>query len=45
MLLAELPHHLHALQETCATASAAITARYFPQSTPVTWGAVAWGGS
>ncbi|MGI5245197.1 alpha-E domain-containing protein [Dactylosporangium sp. CA-139066] len=45
LLLAELPQHLRALQQTCATASAAITARYFPQSTPVTWGTVAWGGS
>jgi uncharacterized alpha-E superfamily protein len=44
-LLAELPQHLRALQQTCATASGAITARYFPQSTPVTWGAAVWGAS
>jgi len=43
VLLAELPQHLRALQDSCAMASAAITARYFPQSTPVTWGTVAWG--
>ena len=42
-LLAELPHHLRALQQATAIASAAISARYFPQSTPVTWGSAAWG--
>jgi uncharacterized alpha-E superfamily protein len=44
-LLADLPHHLRALQQTTAVASAAITARYFPQSTPVSWGAAVWGGA
>jgi uncharacterized alpha-E superfamily protein len=42
-LLADLPQHLRSLQQTTATASAAITARYFPQSTPVTWGSAVWG--
>ncbi len=42
-LLAELPQHLRALQQATAIASAAISARYFPQSTPVTWGSAAWG--
>jgi uncharacterized alpha-E superfamily protein len=37
LLLPELPTHLRALQRACATASAAITARYFEQT-----GAVAW---
>ncbi len=36
-LLAELPGHLRSLQRACATASAAITARYFEQTTAVTW--------
>jgi uncharacterized alpha-E superfamily protein len=36
-LLDELPTHLLALQRACAAASAAITARYFDQTTPVTW--------
>ncbi len=36
-LLAELPAHLLALQQACAAASAAITARYFDQTRPVTW--------
>jgi uncharacterized alpha-E superfamily protein len=36
-LLADLRPHLQALERACATASAAITARYFPDSAPVTW--------
>jgi uncharacterized alpha-E superfamily protein len=36
-LLDDLPGHLRALQQACATASAAITARYFDQTTPVAW--------
>jgi uncharacterized alpha-E superfamily protein len=36
-LLDELPAHLLALQQACAAASAAITARYFDQTMPVTW--------
>jgi uncharacterized alpha-E superfamily protein len=36
-LLGELPVHLRALQQACATASAAVTKRYFPQSAPVVW--------
>ncbi len=36
-LLVELPLHLRALQQACATASAAVTKRYFPQSVPVIW--------
>jgi uncharacterized alpha-E superfamily protein len=36
-LLDELPTHLLALQRACASASAAITARYFDQTMPVTW--------
>ena len=36
-LLDELPPHLRALQRACAAASAAITARYFDQTTPVAW--------
>jgi uncharacterized alpha-E superfamily protein len=36
-LLAELPTHLRALERACATASAAVTARYFPDSAPVAW--------
>ena len=36
-LLEELPMHLLALQRACATASAAVTARYFDQTMPVTW--------
>jgi uncharacterized alpha-E superfamily protein len=42
-LLVELPGHLRALQQACATASGAITARYFPQSVPLIWGTAAWG--
>jgi hypothetical protein len=33
--LLELPGHLLALQRACAAASAAVTARYFEQTTPV----------
>jgi uncharacterized alpha-E superfamily protein len=36
-LLEELPAHLRALQRACASASAAITARYFDQTSPVAW--------
>ena len=36
-LLHDLPAHLLALQRACAAASAAVTARYFDQTTPVTW--------
>jgi uncharacterized alpha-E superfamily protein len=36
-LLDDLPHHLLALQRACASASAAVTARYFDQTMPVTW--------
>ncbi len=36
-LLDELPNHLLALQRACAAASAAVTARYFDQTMPVTW--------
>jgi len=36
-LLEELPAHLRALQRACATASAAVTARYFEQTAAVTW--------
>jgi uncharacterized alpha-E superfamily protein len=36
-LLDELPAHLRALQRACAAASAAVTARYFDQTTPVSW--------
>ncbi len=36
-LLDELPTHLLALQRACAAASAAVTARYFDQTMPVTW--------
>jgi uncharacterized alpha-E superfamily protein len=36
-LLSELPGYLRALQQACAAASAAVTARYFPQSAPVIW--------
>jgi uncharacterized alpha-E superfamily protein len=36
-LLDDLPGHLRALQRACAAASAAVTARYFDQTTPVTW--------
>lgn len=36
-LLAELPGHLRALQQACAAASAAVTARYFDQTAPVAW--------
>jgi uncharacterized alpha-E superfamily protein len=36
-LLDDLPTHLRALQRACASASAAITARYFDQTTPVAW--------
>jgi uncharacterized alpha-E superfamily protein len=38
-LLADLPQHLRALQQACSSASAAITARFFPQSAPVSWSA------
>ncbi len=37
ILLDDLPAHLRALQRACAAASAAVTARYFDQTTPVTW--------
>jgi uncharacterized alpha-E superfamily protein len=37
VLLDDLPTHLRALQRACATASAAITARYFDQTLPVAW--------
>jgi uncharacterized alpha-E superfamily protein len=36
-LLDELPSHVRALQRSCASASAAITARYFDQTSPVAW--------
>jgi uncharacterized alpha-E superfamily protein len=36
-LLDDLPAHVRALQRACATASAAITARYFDQTSPVAW--------
>ena len=36
-LLEELPSHLRALQRSCASASAAVTARYFDQTSPVAW--------
>jgi uncharacterized alpha-E superfamily protein len=36
-LLDDLPTHLLALQRACAAASAAVTSRYFDQTTPVTW--------
>ena len=36
-LLDDLPTHLRALQRACASASAAVTARYFDQTTPVAW--------
>ena len=36
-LLEELPTHLRALQRACASASAAVTARYFDQTSPVAW--------
>jgi uncharacterized alpha-E superfamily protein len=36
-LLDDLPGHLLALQRACAAASAAITTRYFDQTTPVAW--------
>jgi uncharacterized alpha-E superfamily protein len=37
LLLEELPTHLRALQRACATASAAVTARYFEQTMAVAW--------
>lgn len=36
-LLDDLPEHLLALQQACAAASAAVTARYFDQTMPVAW--------
>ena len=36
-LMADLPSHLRALQQACAAASAAVTARYFVQASPVAW--------
>jgi uncharacterized alpha-E superfamily protein len=36
-LLEDLPTHLRSLQRACATASAAVTARYFDQTMPVAW--------
>ena len=36
-LLDDLPTHLLALQQACAAASAAVTARYFDQTMHVTW--------
>jgi uncharacterized alpha-E superfamily protein len=36
-LLADLPAHLEELKDACALASGAVTARYFPESAPVTW--------
>jgi uncharacterized alpha-E superfamily protein len=36
-LLDELPAHLRSLQRACASASAAVTARYFDQTLPVAW--------
>jgi uncharacterized alpha-E superfamily protein len=36
-LVEDLPHHLRALQRACASASAAVTARYFDQTVPITW--------
>ncbi|HLL66645.1 MAG TPA: alpha-E domain-containing protein [Micromonosporaceae bacterium] len=37
-LLDELPAHLRALQQACATASAAVTERYFAQANAISWG-------
>ncbi|GIJ52119.1 hypothetical protein Val02_90050 [Virgisporangium aliadipatigenens] len=37
VLLADLPAALTDLQDACATASAAVTDRYFPESVPVSW--------
>jgi uncharacterized alpha-E superfamily protein len=36
-LLDDLPTHLRSLQRACASASAAVTARYFDQTMPVAW--------
>jgi uncharacterized alpha-E superfamily protein len=36
-LMEELPMHLRSLQRACASASAAVTARYFDQTMPVAW--------
>jgi uncharacterized alpha-E superfamily protein len=36
-LVDDLPHHLRALQRACASASAAVTARYFDQTVPIAW--------
>lgn len=36
-LLEDLPAHLRALQQACAAASAAVTARFFVQAMPVAW--------
>ena len=38
-LMDELPTHLRSLQRACAAASAAVTARYFDQTMPVSWAA------
>ncbi len=36
-LVEDMPSHLRALQQACAAASVAVTARYFDQTMPVTW--------
>ena len=36
-LVGDLPHHLRALQRACASASAAVTARFFDQTVPIAW--------
>jgi uncharacterized alpha-E superfamily protein len=36
-LVEDLPHHLRALQRACASASAAIVARFFDQTVPIAW--------
>jgi uncharacterized alpha-E superfamily protein len=36
-ILDDLPTHLRALQRACAAGSAAVTARYFDQTSPVAW--------
>jgi uncharacterized alpha-E superfamily protein len=36
-LMADLAGHLEVLKDACAVASAAVTARYFPESAPVLW--------
>jgi uncharacterized alpha-E superfamily protein len=36
-LMSDLAGHLEVLKDACAVASAAVTARYFPESAPVLW--------